>query len=326
MLWGRSGNKCAFPDCRIVLIEDETETDDESIIGDEAHIVARELNGPRGQSSLTSEQIDKYDNLILLCKNHHKLIDDQPNEYTIATLQQMKRQHIDWVNNTQSPNAEKQKDDEIYAMYIDKWIELSNINNWQAWTSWIFGGGQPGMAVSQYDNLEQLNEYILSRVWTNRYPDVEFAFNNFRLILNDFLRVFSEYKEKIGTDEQPWYNTEKFYRRLEKWDQKENYRLTQKFDYHVDLVSDLMCELTRAGNYLCDQIRKFISSSFRIKEGLLLVTSGPNIDMGYETYRLEYKSKDECKYPGLKKFMEIREQRSLYFGKGISNEYFPPSL
>lgn len=45
MLWGRSGNRCAFPECRKILVEDETETDNESIIGDEAHIVAKEENG-----------------------------------------------------------------------------------------------------------------------------------------------------------------------------------------------------------------------------------------------------------------------------------------
>lgn len=79
LLWGRSGNKCAMPDCRNELIVDETETDNESIIGDEAHIIARSNDGPRGESEMSSEDRDKYDNLILLCRIHHKVIDDQPN-------------------------------------------------------------------------------------------------------------------------------------------------------------------------------------------------------------------------------------------------------
>lgn len=98
MLWARSANRCALPSCRRVLVENETETDDASIVGDEAHIVARENDGPRGISDLTLEQRDKYDNLILMCKIHHKQIDDQEMKYTVEVLHRMKLEHIDWVN------------------------------------------------------------------------------------------------------------------------------------------------------------------------------------------------------------------------------------
>src|SRR6266700_512117 len=78
LLWGHSGNKCAIPDCRKELIIDETETDDESIIGDEAHIIAKNSDGARGENEMVLEDRDKYANLILLCRIHHKVIDDQP--------------------------------------------------------------------------------------------------------------------------------------------------------------------------------------------------------------------------------------------------------
>ncbi len=97
LLWGRSGNKCAIPECRNDLIADETETDDESIIGDEAHIVARNSDGPRGISDMTSDERDKYDNLILLCRKHHKIVDDQPNYYTVEKLKEIKQQHEVWA-------------------------------------------------------------------------------------------------------------------------------------------------------------------------------------------------------------------------------------
>jgi len=44
MLWGRFGNGCAFPECKNILIEGKTDTDNESLIGEVAHIV---LNTPR---------------------------------------------------------------------------------------------------------------------------------------------------------------------------------------------------------------------------------------------------------------------------------------
>lgn len=93
MLWGRSASRCSLPDCRRPLVEDETETDDPSIVGDEAHSVAREPDGPRGESDLTPEERDYFSNLILLCKVHHRLVDDQPGTYTANVLHRMKEEH-----------------------------------------------------------------------------------------------------------------------------------------------------------------------------------------------------------------------------------------
>lgn len=323
MLWGRSGNRCALPTCRRLLVEDETETDDASIVGDEAHIVAREKDGSRGISSLTTEERDKFNNLLLMCKVHHKLIDDQPFKFTVDVLHQMKAEHLEWVAKNLNPDVDKQKDDEIYATYIDKWIELADINNWQGWTSFVFGSGEPRMSVKQFNNLKELNEYILSRVWPKRYEKIEFAFNNFRIVLTDFINVFSMYKEDIGDKKDPWYNTEKFYKRLREWDEKKYNELLNKFEFHVDLVQDLACELTRTANYLCDLIRKYISSAFRIKEGVLLIVTGPDMSFSWTTVRLEFKKSDQdfIKYPGLKKFMETRQERGYCFGKGVSKNY-----
>jgi hypothetical protein len=323
MLWGRSGNRCALPTCRKNLVEDETQTDDASIVGDEAHIVAREEDGPRGKSPLAPQDRDKYDNLILVCKVHHKMIDDQPLEYTIEKLHQMKTHHLEWVTNNLSPDTDRQMDDEIYATYIDKWAQLADITNWKGWSSNVLGGGQPQISVKQFENLMELNEYIFSRVWPKRYDKIEFAFFNFRLVMNDFINVFSVYKEKIGDDEEPYYNTEKIYNRLEEWNEEKYEQLTKQFHFHVDLVQDLMCEMTRAANYLCDQIRKHLSRSFRINEGVLLIETGPDMSFSYQTVRLEYNTTDQTviKYPGLEKFMETRQDRGYHFGNGVSKKY-----
>jgi tetratricopeptide (TPR) repeat protein len=76
---------------------DASQTDDESLVGEACHIVAQSPTGPRGDPSLTPEQLDHYDNLILLCRNHHKLVDDQWNTYTVQRLLEMKAAHEKWV-------------------------------------------------------------------------------------------------------------------------------------------------------------------------------------------------------------------------------------
>jgi len=105
LLWGKSGNRCAL--CRHVLVADGNDADDPSIIGDECHIVAREAYGPRGASNLSVEARDEYDNLILLCKIHHKVIDDQTNTYTVEGLKTIKEIHEAWVNTSLSPKQKK---------------------------------------------------------------------------------------------------------------------------------------------------------------------------------------------------------------------------
>ncbi len=65
----------------------------------ECHIVARRPGGPRS-GNISSREIDAYRNLILLCPTHHKEVDDQPHEYTIEALREIKRKHEEWVDET----------------------------------------------------------------------------------------------------------------------------------------------------------------------------------------------------------------------------------
>jgi hypothetical protein len=70
-----------------------TSTDDESIVGDECHIVSERHNGPRFDPNFPVDQIDGYDNLLLLCKTHHKMIDDQPEFFAVELLRPLKQAH-----------------------------------------------------------------------------------------------------------------------------------------------------------------------------------------------------------------------------------------
>jgi len=96
ILWGRSGNRCAI--CKHELVIDATPTNDESVIGDECHIISRQIQGPRHNPAFPEGKLDAYENLILLCRVHHKMIDDQDETYTADILQQMKSNHETWVS------------------------------------------------------------------------------------------------------------------------------------------------------------------------------------------------------------------------------------
>lgn len=94
LLWGRSGSRCAL--CRQPLVVTRGESGTDTLIGEECHIVGRSPIGPRAAPETTVDP-DQVDNLILLCSNHHKLVDDRPEEYTVERLHTMKRDHDAWV-------------------------------------------------------------------------------------------------------------------------------------------------------------------------------------------------------------------------------------
>ena len=104
ILWGLSGARCAI--CKHELIVDATEKNDEAVVGDECHIISPRPNGPRHDASFPESELDSYENLILLCRVHHKMIDDQEATYTPNILRQMKSNHEVWFS---EKLADKQK-------------------------------------------------------------------------------------------------------------------------------------------------------------------------------------------------------------------------
>jgi hypothetical protein len=101
LLWGQSAARCNYPDCRQECVAPGTGHDRATArIGRNAHIVASSDNGPRGDPDFATTDRDKYENLILLCANHHDLVDGQPNTYTVDMLRQWKSDHERWVRET----------------------------------------------------------------------------------------------------------------------------------------------------------------------------------------------------------------------------------
>ncbi len=93
-LWEKSGNRCAI--CRQLLIKTNNNKSDFNI-GEEYHIVSSKPYGPRHENGW--ENYDVYENLILLCRNHHKTIDDVSNNllFPKESLISIKSKHEAWV-------------------------------------------------------------------------------------------------------------------------------------------------------------------------------------------------------------------------------------
>ena len=292
---------------------DASEKDDEALIGEECHIIAKELDGPRGDHPLPAEARNNYTNLILLCGNHHTLIDKQPNTYIIQYLRDLKAAHEKWVREAlQGFDPAKQRDDELYAEYLERWAEDVDLDNWMDWTgNWIFMSTRPKISYKQLDTFEELEYWLLSRIWPRRYPELDAAFENFRRVLHDLVLV--HYRHSTRDDDFEYSVTDKYYQFFYRSDGRKlttEQEQREEYDLHFELLADLMLELTRATNYICDKARQYIDSTFRMREGIALVV----FDIGV-FYRTEYQSNERelYPYPGFEKFDKIRKTRDLYF-------------
>lgn len=132
ILWGRSGNRCAI--CKNELVIDSTEQDDESVIADECHIISSKPNGPRHDPSYPADKLDSYDNMILLCRTHHKMVDDQSATYTTNCLRQVKSDHEVWVSQKLRDYVSGKNDDPtIESVWDPNFIKSGSVNVRDSW-------------------------------------------------------------------------------------------------------------------------------------------------------------------------------------------------
>lgn len=86
-LFAHSGNRCAFPKCPVAL------TDDKGTKGKVCHIKGENPTSARYDATQNDEERRRYDNLILTCGNHHDVIDQDEESYTVAQLIKLKADH-----------------------------------------------------------------------------------------------------------------------------------------------------------------------------------------------------------------------------------------
>lgn len=117
-LFALSNNRCSFPRCISPIISASG-----SILGKICHIKARKRGGPRFDSKQSDEERHSFDNLILLCGQHHDVIDKESGIYTADILCEMKQAH------ERRGRIEIQPDDSIFSNILlndYRQIQISN--------------------------------------------------------------------------------------------------------------------------------------------------------------------------------------------------------
>lgn len=119
LLYVRSGNVCAFPDCEHPIFND-----DGLYIAQLCHIKAANEGGPRYDLSQTDEDRRTIENLLFMCYRHHKETDDVI-KYPAQKLLEIKLNHES--NYTESG---RRASEEMIRQVIDEnkyfWKQLSD--------------------------------------------------------------------------------------------------------------------------------------------------------------------------------------------------------
>ncbi|MGB3906345.1 MAG: hypothetical protein WBB22_15655 [Anaerolineae bacterium] len=142
ILWARAGNRCSYrfkgEACSELLVfKDGGKYVN---IGVECHIVGEKQSAARYVEDYPASE--SYSNRILMCQNHHKLVDDDEDTYTAEVLEKMKRSHEEAIlRATQNGEIERivirdsqfttvvEDADRAVGMQLNRPAELSNVKS-----------------------------------------------------------------------------------------------------------------------------------------------------------------------------------------------------
>lgn len=117
-LWVLTGGRCQYEGCNKPLWQDEL-TLLQMNTAYIAHIIAVEPNGPRGNKELSPKLATDISNLMLMCDEHHRLIDREDVEgHPVERLHEMKRKHEERIELLTSIQKEKKSHILLYGANI----------------------------------------------------------------------------------------------------------------------------------------------------------------------------------------------------------------
>lgn len=230
-----SGNECAHPNCTKKLIAE----DGISIISKICHIAAASREGPRFDVNMSDDERRGFDNLILLCDEHHVIIDNKENEseYPASLLKQWKNDHekkilelISSKNLLSKHPLALNKVINVIGSKIEEVLDLPDTANApNTETKILFNN------VKRYESV--IREFAPYQVKLNKIYEIiekegstkkELVLHNIKRI---YLRIKSEYStlEEIRNNadiildkviENIWDNVEKAPNKLDEFDQE----------------------------------------------------------------------------------------------------------
>ena len=94
VLWARAAGRCQYTGCNDLLIGEQISGSRNANKSYIAHIVGDSPEGPRGHSILSAQLAHDPDNLMLVCDEHHRVVDrEMVGAHSVEILRDMKQRH-----------------------------------------------------------------------------------------------------------------------------------------------------------------------------------------------------------------------------------------
>ena len=122
-LWAVSGGRCEM--CNRILYQDLVFGHDGNF-GEMAHIHAVSEGGPRHKYGMSEEEKNNIDNLMLLCAEHHHMIDTHPEDFREGLLLKKKKAHEDRIRQVTGIPSEQSCRIVTYFSNIDNQAEFAS--------------------------------------------------------------------------------------------------------------------------------------------------------------------------------------------------------
>jgi len=119
LLWAKSAGRCEFDGCNKPLWRDGL-TQIEMNFADVAHIIGDRAGGPRGNLILSKAYCSDVSNLMLMCQEHHRMIDENVKAYPEKILRRMKRAHEERIERLTAITPDKTSNVIIYKGRVGK--------------------------------------------------------------------------------------------------------------------------------------------------------------------------------------------------------------
>lgn len=200
LLWAEATGRCSFKECNTKLTGVGSEP---YTLGEMAHIKGAKKGSNRYDPTQSNLERNSYENLILLCPNHHTQIDKPENEtiYTVEILLNMKKEHEQRLFEKLREEDFKNIDD------VKSKIAILLAENYQAWFQY---GPLSEKARRNPHNLEIYEIWKYQRLSVivpnnrlianllERYRSM-FSLNN-QSIISEFLIHFQSYEQWVHDD------------------------------------------------------------------------------------------------------------------------------
>ncbi|MBV1918330.1 MAG: HNH endonuclease [Sphingomonadaceae bacterium] len=103
----RAAFLCSNPDCRASTVGPNSEDSSATVIGEAAHIYAARKGQARYRPDMTDTTRSEISNAIWLCRNCHKQVDSDANQYPAEVLFVWREQHDEFVASNLGSQTDK---------------------------------------------------------------------------------------------------------------------------------------------------------------------------------------------------------------------------